>query len=258
MTELKPKELKMYMFVLDYNAKNDGKSPTLLELAKVGGYKSTSGTHTAMINIMKKGFVERYRKGWRALKEKGVFSKKEKTLESYQEIELSRGKVALVDSEDWEYLNKFNWHTSNSSSKHTPLTSWRAYRKINKRRVGMHNIIMNCPKGMLIDHINHDGLDNRKSNLRICTPAQNSINKRNSPLRNNNYKGVKWLEHQQRWCVRMGSTKSGTAKYVGTYDTEIEAAKAYNNAAIEMYGEFACLNPIPPNLAQAVLKSIKE
>ena len=152
-------------------------------------------------------------------------------------VPLSQGKFATVDPEDYEWLSQWKW-----SLRKAPYTSY-AVRgtKINGKwtTIIMHRLIMNAQKGQEIDHINHNGLDNRKCNLRFCTRSQNIMNTR--PKRGTSkYKGVSWCKMTQNWlsCIMM----DGEYINLGYYDDEIDAAKTYDDKAKELFGEFACLN----------------
>lgn len=106
----------------------------------------------------------------------------------------------------------------------------------------MHRMIMNASKGFVVDHINHNGLDNRKANLRLVTNAQNSYNrpcfkKKGSPSQ---YKGVYWSKRDNKWQVQISC--KGKVKTIGQFKDEIQAAKAYDKAAKKYHGEFAYLN----------------
>lgn len=105
----------------------------------------------------------------------------------------------------------------------------------------IHRVIMNAQKGQLIDHINHDGLDNRRCNLRICTHTQNNINRRKFKGASV-FKGVSWCTRLNRWRAQI--RPSGCSIYLGYFKHEKDAARAYNEKAKEMFGEFACLNNI--------------
>lgn len=106
----------------------------------------------------------------------------------------------------------------------------------------MHRLIMNTPEGMLVDHINHDCLDNRKSNLRICTHAENARNKR-PVIGTSKYKGVYWDKTNKKWEAHIRKGKD--VKYLGQFKCEKKAALAYNEKAKELFGEFAYLNTTP-------------
>lgn len=154
-----------------------------------------------------------------------------------KEIKLTQGKVALVDDEDYEYLNQFKWCA------HKECNTYYAVR--NAKNNGkwftqyMHNLII----GIIgVDHKNHEGLDNQKHNLRIANKSQNAMN--NRPLENmtSKYKGVSWFKERNKW--RCTITPSGKSVHIGYFIDEVEAAKAYNEKAKELFGEFANLNII--------------
>jgi hypothetical protein len=105
----------------------------------------------------------------------------------------------------------------------------------------MHRWIMNAPAGLLVDHKNHNGLDNRKENLRFATRAENSryARKKKNKFRSD-YKGVQYIKKIRKWRARI--TFEGRTRYIGDFKDEISAAKAYDRAAKKYFGEFACLN----------------
>ena len=139
-------------------------------------------------------------------------------------IILSQGKLAVVDDEDYDYLIQYDWFA------HKEYSTWYAYCK----NILMHRLIMKTPKHLLVDHIDHDGLNNQKINLRHCTRQQNA--------RNNTSTGVYYHKANQKYIARI--TINSKSKHVGCFNTEREAMIAYNEAAIHHYGEFACLNKI--------------
>lgn len=109
----------------------------------------------------------------------------------------------------------------------------------------MHRLIMGFPKGKCVDHINHNGLDNRKKNLRICTNKENKFNRLKSNNNTSGYKGVLFHKGEKRnkhWVAVLGINKQ--KKYGGYFDTAKEAAEAYNKLALKYYGQFANLNVI--------------
>ncbi len=141
---------------------------------------------------------------------------------------------AIVDDEDYDYLMQWKWRVTQSNE---PV-------RYAINHVGiMHRMIMNTPKGMTVDHINHNGLDNRKVNLRNCTIQQNSCNIRKTPNRASKFLGVYHDKKHNRWRARLVYKK----KFYdgGSYATEIEAAKARNELAIKYQKEYANLNIIP-------------
>ena len=110
-------------------------------------------------------------------------------------------------------------------------------------KVGLlHRFIMDCPEGMDVDHENHNTLDNRKVNLKICTRTQNS---RNMSIPKNNtsgYKGVTWDKRCNKWMAQIMINRKNI--FLGYFDDKVEAARAYNDAAIKHFGEFALLNNV--------------
>ena len=159
---------------------------------------------------------------------------------SMKNIQLTQGKVALVDDEDFERINRISWHA------HFSHGSWYANGKVGKRPnrkcVHLHRVIMGLEFGdeRQIDHINHDGLDNRKCNLRICNNAENNRNKKPQVGCGSLYKGVWWNKRNKKWIV--GITYNYKQFHIGCFDVEIEAAKAYDIKAKELFGEFANTN----------------
>lgn len=99
---------------------------------------------------------------------------------------------------------------------------------------------MQAPKGMVVDHINHNGLDNRKANLRIATFSENRRNSRKAKDTSSKYKGVSWHKNNKKWHA--GININGRRKHLGSFDDEIQAAKAYDEVARKYHGEFSSLN----------------
>ncbi len=167
-----------------------------------------------------------------------------------QTIPLTQGKVALVDDDVYDRIGHFKWLTQASSK-----TCWYAKRMISvpngqpgkspRRFEWMHRLITDCPDGMFVDHINGNGLDNRRENLRICTPKQNQANRRKPKLwmgkpPSSKYKGVKLTKDKRPWKATI--RHECKQMHLGCFDTEIEAAIAYDVAATKFRGEFARLN----------------
>jgi AP2-like factor (euAP2 lineage) len=149
----------------------------------------------------------------------------------------SKGRYALVDDEDYEYLSQFRWVCTHQDY----VTS----RKEN-RTILMHREILGLSPGQeIVDHVNHDTLDNRRANLRISTVQENARNQ--LPQQNRKmaspYKGVQWSKRLGLWVASIVVDKSRT--HLGNFFTQREAAAAYNAAALEMFGDFAYLNEIP-------------
>ena len=114
-------------------------------------------------------------------------------------------------------------------------------RRRRKTKLRLHRAILNPPKKMVVDHINGNGLDNRRENLRVCTVAENTKNQRLPANNKSGYKGVhKNYKGDKRWSVNI--MYKGKTRYVGRFDTPEEGARAYDAKAKELYGKFARLN----------------
>ena len=158
-----------------------------------------------------------------------------------KEIQLTKGKVALVDDEDFEYLNQFKWYVNNFHGKFYAVRSF-MITKYKQSIVLMHRDIMNPKKGFVIDHIDGNTLNNIRLNLRICTHGENLRNQKLSIANKSGYKGVYFNKERNKWCALI---QVYTIKYhLGCFINVIDAARAYNAAAIKYHGEFAKLNEI--------------
>jgi len=145
-------------------------------------------------------------------------------------IPLGDGVYAYVDAADYEWLSRDTWHVHNGY----------AARWHKNKRIYMHREIMQPPPGKIVDHMNHNKLDNTRANLRVCTPAENQRNQRKQHGTASIYKGVAYSKKHRKWTATIGLHRKYTQ--LGYYDTEIEAARAYDRAAVERFGEFANLN----------------
>ena len=156
-------------------------------------------------------------------------------------IKLTQNQYTLVDDEDFDELNKHKWYARYNSCMDSFYAS-RNDRKVNGKRftVQMHRVILNTPKGMQTDHANHDSLDNRKVNLRICTRSQNQHNRVQHKNMTSKYKGVYWNKKYEKWRARIRI--NGKQIHIGYFKTEIDAGKAYDKVAMKYFGEFVCTN----------------
>lgn len=160
-----------------------------------------------------------------------------------RKIQLTNGKISLVDDEDFEYLNKWKWYYKKGYATRSGLTQ-----NGKQTKLSMHRVLMNTPVGMHTDHIDGDTLNNQKYNLRICTPGQNQMNKKKmSNGKASKFKGVGIRKIKKNLYYRTQILAEG--KYISKYfpftpDGEILAAKAYNELATKHFGEFACLNEV--------------
>lgn len=151
------------------------------------------------------------------------------------EVPLTQGKVALIDDEDADEVLARKWHAKRSPNTWYAGTNiWNGQRY---RWVSMHRFILDPPAGLVTDHIDSDGLNNQRANLRICTHSQNLQNRR--AFGRSRFLGVAFDDSStasRPWAATIGYRR------IGRFRTEEEAAAAYDRAAKELYGEFARLN----------------
>ncbi len=149
-----------------------------------------------------------------------------------------RGLQAIVDEEDYAYLAQFKWHGSTRKKNQVYAEATISNTPIVLLR--MHRVVAGAKPGETVDHINGDCLDNRRANLRICSHQQNMWNRRNSESGTSKFKGVSWDKSNRKW--RSHIRKNNKTIFLGRFLDEVEAARAYDAAAIEHFGEFARLN----------------
>lgn len=150
-------------------------------------------------------------------------------------IPLTKGKFAIVDAADYEWLSRHKWQALEVG----PGRFYASRAAPGRGRVAMHREIVKAPPGMLVDHANGNPLNNRRLNLRVCTPAQNCANRRPRPGCASRYKGVAPVGNG-KYGAQIGH--QGKVLWLGTFADEIEAAQAYDRKAYELNGEFAYLN----------------
>jgi hypothetical protein len=164
-----------------------------------------------------------------------------------KEIKLSiqgknKGKfIVLVDNEDFAWLNQWKWNVIKGLNNY--YASRNSRKNGIKELIYMHRLIMNTPKNMEVDHKDHNGLNNQKSNLRNCTQSQNQKNKRASGK--SKYLGVTHYKHRNKYdYIASQISMNGKIVRLGYFKTEKEAAIAYNEATLKYHGEFANFNKI--------------
>lgn len=137
-----------------------------------------------------------------------------------------------VDDYDYEMLSKHRWCFDSHGY---PMTG----RKVDGKHKNYwaHKVIMECPESMTIDHIDRDVLNNQRSNLRIASKAENARNRKMHRGNTSGYKGVSWKAKNKKWQAQI--TKDGKGKYLGLFSSPIDASNAYQEAAKELFGEYA-------------------
>jgi len=149
-----------------------------------------------------------------------------------KEISLTQGQVALVDDDDYEELSQYKWYANKSRRKRFTFYACRNIRLENGKRtcMVMHRTIIDIPEGMVCDHIDGNGLNNQKSNLRAVSSRQNTQNYHIKMT--SKYPGVYWYKKKQKWFVR--AYFNGKYNYLGLYDLEIDAFRAYYDFMISI------------------------
>ncbi len=143
---------------------------------------------------------------------------------------------ALVDNEDFEWLSQWKWCAWKGGNTRYVIRG--ISNRYIKKAIRMHRIILDAPDNLEVDHINHNGLDNRRCNLRICTRSEQQHNRCNQKNSTSGFKGVYYFK--SKWMSRI--CYKGKRVYLGWFSNKIEAAKAYDRKALELFGEFALLN----------------
>jgi len=151
-----------------------------------------------------------------------------------KKIELSRGLVALIDDEDYPAISQFKWTASarNYAYRVTQDSGKQSYHALHREIMGLQS-----GDSREVDHIDGDGLNNQRANLRICSHAENTLNRRMSKRNTSGFKGVTWSKCNRRWQAQI--MIGGKQKWLGLYDSPEIAHAAYKAAADALHGEFA-------------------
>jgi len=157
-----------------------------------------------------------------------------------KEIELTKGHKAIVDDDDFDWVSQFKW-ISTSNGKRVRAGRWTRNEDGERKFIFLYRSIMEkhglmAPDRPEIDHINGDSLDDRKSNLRCCTRAENLRNRWGSSMSHTGVKGVSWNAANRNWNAQIGL--DGRKIHLGTFSTIEEAKKAYDRAAAGLFGDF--------------------
>lgn len=156
-----------------------------------------------------------------------------------KQIQLTKGKFALVDDEDYEWLNQWKWFSHDGAGGYAARNS-KYVRGEKRKTILMHRQIMGEPKELQVDHINRDRRDNRRENLRLVTAQQNKLNSCIQKSNTSGYRGVAFWKRKAKWRTMI--SHDNDRLFMGYYKTAEEAALAYDFAAIFLHGEFAELN----------------
>ncbi len=159
-----------------------------------------------------------------------------------REIALTQGQYALVDDADYEELSKYKWRALKNVS-----GIWYAVRQYKNKDgfwklMSMHRHLLRLNFGdkRQGDHLNHNGLDNRRCNIRICNPHQNHANERPAKNGTSKFKGVSWCNRTKKWAAQI--QVKGKAIFLGRFSFEELAALAYDMAAMKYFRDFANFN----------------
>lgn len=151
-----------------------------------------------------------------------------------KKIPLTNGGETLVDDEDYDFFNRWRWVRNGRGYVH------RGIKRTDRTgtSLSLHREIAEANKGELVDHIDGNTLNNQRANLRICTHKENTANKKLSINNKTGYKGVTVYKNQWRAMIATNDARI----HIGLYDDIVEAALAYDCAAIQLFGDYANLN----------------
>lgn len=160
-------------------------------------------------------------------------------LAACKSIPLTQGKFAIVDAEDYEWLNQWKWFVVKLGNSYYAARQ-KTIRPKKQKMIFMHRQLLNAQAEDEIDHRNNYGLDNRKNNVRFCTRTQNQQNQRPRKNATSKFKGVSWKKARNKWYANIRYKSKNI--YLGCFDSEIKAARMYDKKAKKLFGEFALTN----------------
>ncbi len=157
-------------------------------------------------------------------------------------IELSQGLYALVDAADYDRVAQYRWWVYRLPTRCYAARHVRVAKGVYRKQL-LHRFLMDAQPGQEVDHRDGDGLNCTRANLRIATPEQNQQNRGKHRDNTSGYKGVDWMPNRRKWRARIQF--NGHTLHLGVFETAIEAARAYDDAARKYHGAFARLNLTP-------------
>jgi hypothetical protein len=157
-----------------------------------------------------------------------------------KEIPLTKGKVALVDDDVFEFLNQWKWFYSKGPEDRTGYAIRFDKNGKHNKSISMHRVIMNTPPNLEVDHRDRDGCNNQRLNMRNCSHFQNVRNRSIQKDNSSGYKGVSWDKKCKKWRVQIRI--DGRKVWLGLFSSIQDASRIYDQAAIRFHGEFANIN----------------
>ena len=158
-----------------------------------------------------------------------------------KKIKLTQGEYALVDDEDYDKFSKIKWYVFRACPTLNYAMCSKKQQNGKFRNFNMsREVMMNVPKGMVVDHIDGNGLNNQKKNLRIATTSQNGMNRKDNCNNTSGHRGVCYNKKNKKWQAQTMSM--GKPVYLGMYDDILEAAKAYKEYAKKNYKQYRRIN----------------
>jgi len=161
-----------------------------------------------------------------------------------KKIKLTQGKYTIVDDEDYDWLNQWKWYAKKYRNNTFYACRWSLKKNGKRCHIRMHRLVLGLgiEDSRQCDHHDHDALNNRRCNLRACSNAQNQYNQKKRTIGTSKYKGVSYHKGARKWSARIQANKSRC--FLGLFETEDNAAIAYNKMANVLHGEFAFLNKV--------------